>query len=356
MTDSRLQTLVVAMLLVACGTASSQAPRAAALDLPATFTGDLPCADCTAIRHHLDLWPDGVYHLHREWVGRNLARDQIGRWQMDAATGTLILQGSAEKSSQWEIKGARSLRQLDQKGAPIVSNLPYELTSDGKLASARMSLSMGGELTYMADSLRITECLTGRNYPVAQEGDSRVMERAYVANVKSPGAPLYVTVEGSIEERPKIEAAGTQANVVVRRFIDAWPAQSCERARADSALIDTYWKFVRMAGSPVRVIDNHREPSLVLRGAGQAGGGRPGYSATVGCNQLGGTFDIKGDALTFGAGISTLMACAPPLGDMERRLSEMLSNARRWQVNGPTLELFDEQGQTLALLEAVYLK
>ncbi len=108
--------------------------------------------------------------------------------------------------------------------------------------------------------------------------------------------------------------------------------------------------------SPVRVIDNHREPNLTLRERAQAGGGRPGYSATVGCNQLGGTYDVKGNALTFGAGMSTLMACAPPLGDMERRLAETLSNTRRWQVTGPTLELSDENGQSLALLEAVYLK
>jgi copper homeostasis protein (lipoprotein) len=357
MTDSRLQTLIVAALLIACSAVRAQAPQVPALDLPATFTGDLPCADCTAIRHHLDLWPDGVFHLHREWVGRKLTRDELGRWQLDAKTGALLLQGSAEKPSRWEVKGPRTLRQLDQQGAPIVSNLPYELASTGQLAAARMSLLMGGEMTYMADSLRITECLTGRNYPVAQEGESRVMERAYVGNVQTPGAPLYVTLEGSIEERPKIEGAGTRANVVVQRFINSWPAQSCERARADSALVGTHWKFVRMAGNPVRVIDSRREPSLALRSASDLmGSGRPGYSATVGCNQLGGTYDVKGDGLTFGAGISTLMACAPPLGDMERRLAETLSRTRRWQVTGPTLELIDEQGQSLALLEAVYLK
>jgi heat shock protein HslJ len=356
MTDSRPRTLIVALLLLACGAAGAQAPRAPALDLPASFTGDLPCADCTAIRHHLDLWPDGVFHLHREWVGRKLTRDEIGRWQVDAKSGALLLQGSAGNPSQWEIKGPKSLRMLDQNGAAIVSNLPYELTG-GTLAPAGMSLSMGGEVTYMADALRITECLTGRSYPVAQVGDSRALERAYVADVKSPGAPLYVTLQGSIEERPKTDGAGTRTNVVVDRFINTWPAQSCERARADSSLPNTHWKIVQMAGTPVRIVDSHREPSLTLRAASDGtGNGRPGYSATVGCNQLGGTYDAKGNALTFGAGMSTLMACAPPLGDMERRLSETLEKTRHWQVTGPTLELMDEQGESLALLEAVYLK
>ena len=42
------------------------------LQLPATFRGDLPCADCQAIRYHLDLWPDQVFHLRREWLGKDL--------------------------------------------------------------------------------------------------------------------------------------------------------------------------------------------------------------------------------------------------------------------------------------------
>jgi copper homeostasis protein (lipoprotein) len=216
--------------------------------------------------------------------------------------------------------------------------------------------AMGGEVIYMADSLRITECLTGRNYPVVQERESREMERAYVGNVRSPGAPLYMTFEGTIEERPKTEGAGTQANVVVQRFINAWPQQNCERARADSELVNTYWKFVRMAGQPIKAVDGHREPGLTLRNADARGGGRPAYTATVGCNQLGGTYAVNGKTLTFGAGMSTLMACAPPLGDLERRLAGTLANTRRWQVTGPTLELSDEDGLSLALLEAVYLQ
>ena len=42
--------------------ARSDAGLVAGLRLPATFTGTLPCADCEGIYHHLDLWPDGVFH------------------------------------------------------------------------------------------------------------------------------------------------------------------------------------------------------------------------------------------------------------------------------------------------------
>ena len=40
----------------------TQDPR---LALPASFLGVLPGADGNDVPAHLDLWPDGVYHLHR---------------------------------------------------------------------------------------------------------------------------------------------------------------------------------------------------------------------------------------------------------------------------------------------------
>lgn len=212
--------------------------------------------------------------------------------------------------------------------------------------------ALGGEMIYMADAPRITECLSGRSYPLAQDGDYLAMERAYLDTVKAAGAPLYVTIEGVVDERPKTEGAGTQSTMVVKRFINAWPSQACERARADSSLVNTRWRIVRLAGQSISVIESRREPNLSLRNAE----GSAGYSATVGCNQLAGIYTLKGDALAFSAGMSTLMACPAPLGEWEQSLSRTLAQVRHWRVTGPTLELADDQGQSLALLEAVYLQ
>ncbi len=45
---------------------SSAVVPAHGLRPPATFRGDLPCADCVGVRHHLNLWPDQIFHLRRE--------------------------------------------------------------------------------------------------------------------------------------------------------------------------------------------------------------------------------------------------------------------------------------------------
>ena len=99
------------------------------------------------------------------------------------------------------------------------------------------------------------------------------------------------------------------------------------------------------------VADAQREAHLVLAKEGQ--GTR--YRATVGCNQLVGNADVSGPSLTFKPGAATQMACVPPFDALEKALSETLARTRRYAVTEGTLELLDESGRSLALLEAVHV-
>jgi copper homeostasis protein (lipoprotein) len=176
--------LVIAGLLLAGCSASELANQSP--NLPATYRGVLPCADCEGIRHHLDLWPDHVFHLRREWLGRDFVRDELGTWRVDAARGALLLEGGGEMPLQFERLGDGRLRLLDLDGRHIDSQLPYELTSDGTLDPTDLNLFVAGEMTYMADAARFTECLTGRSYPVVMEADFIAMERAYLEHAGRP--------------------------------------------------------------------------------------------------------------------------------------------------------------------------
>ncbi len=329
---------------------SEAALGAHGLRLPATFRGDLPCADCAGIRHHLDLWPDQVFHLRHEWLGKDFVRDAIGVWRVDPARRALLLQSGAETALQFEILGADTLRLLDLEGRPIESKLPYEFVSDGTLDPVEVSLRMGGEMTYLADAARFTECLTGRSYPVAQESDYAAMERAYLESAPTPGAPLYVTLEGTLAHRPPMEGAGLQPTLVVTRFIHAWPGQACERARADASLTNTYWRIVELFGTEVVTAEKRREPHLILKEEE----GRLSFAATVGCNSMHGGCAVEGENISFSAVASTRMACPPPLDEMERRLADALIDVQRWQIVGSTLELQNDAGERVALFEAVY--
>lgn len=331
------------------------APRIGAhgLRLPASFTGTLPCADCPGIVHHLDLWPDQVFSLRREWQGdRPVVRGESGLWYVDAARDALVLYGAGEAPIQFQITGPDSLRLLDLEGQPIESDLPYGLESLGQLEPAEIDLPLTGEFTYLADAPRIRDCLTGRSYPVAQESDYLALERAYLDARPSPGAPVIAVLDGTIAEREGMEG-GMVRSVVVRRFDRVDPQAECAPVTPpetlEPALTDTYWRIENLGEMPVEARLAGREPHLLLHG------GEPSYLATVGCNLISGSYSSEEGGLMFQPGPMTLMACPPPLDTAERALTQTLAAVAAWRIEGEVLELLDAGETVLARLRAVYL-
>jgi len=319
------------------------------LRLPAHFTGDLPCADCPGIRYLLNLWPDQVFHLRRAYLGRDMDVDTIGRWHADAARGAIVLEDGSDAPLSFEIRGDGGLRLLASDGSRIESDLPYDLVAGEGIAPLEPWLGMRGMVTYFADAVRFTECLTGRDYPVAFEGEMVALQEAVLAARADPQTPVMANFVGRIVQRPRMEGEGHESAVVVDRFVAAQPGETCERAMAEASLTDTYWRILSLGGTAVAAGEGGREPHLVLRSTDDR------YSATVGCNMLLGGFETEGDSLTFGVGASTMMACPPPLDEWERALGQVLGETAGWRIIGQTLEFLDADGAPLARFEAVYL-
>lgn len=207
----------------------------------------------------------------------------------------------------------------------------------------------------MADAARLTTC-DGSSLPVAMEADWIRMERAYTATARPPGSPLHVSFEGHVAKRPTMEGDGTEAAMIVTRFIRAWPGQDCARSRADASLVETYWRAVMLAGQEVKAVAGRKEPQLRLRPGEAATHAAGDYTATVGCNAVNGRYSASVAALRFAAGAMTRMACPAPLDALERHLVDALARTASWRIKGPTLELFDAAGASVALFEAVYLR
>ncbi|SFC49357.1 YbaY family lipoprotein [Tropicimonas isoalkanivorans] len=115
----------------------------------------------------------------------------------------------------------------------------------------------------------------------------------------------------------------------------------------DADFVNTYWKLLTLAGAPVPVVEGKREAHLILHEDGS-------YTATVGCNMLRGGYELSGDTVAFLAGITTLMACPPPLDAQERALVSLLETATRPAISGDDMTLLDDEGETLATFRAVY--
>lgn len=316
----------------------------AGLRLPATFTGAVPCRDCRDVRYWLTLWPDQVYQLRRYWEGKDMRRDAIGRWSVDPATRMLALHGG-EGDLEFEVLAPDRLRLAGTRG----TGRPEDriLAASPEVKPFDPQLALRGLVTWADDRASFVECLTGRQYPVADAGDYDSLEHAYLAAGAEPGLPLMASFDGEILHGARPESG--DGTVRVNRFVGVWPGETCERTSSPATLRNTYWRILRLGDAEVAASPNRREPSLILRE------GERRFSATVGCNPLAGRFTLDDGRLRFGQVKGPRLDCPGSLGELEDRLVGALDATVAWQITGQSLALVGADGEQLALLQAVYL-
>lgn len=314
-------------------------------EMPASFVGDLPCADCPGVRYQLDLFEDGVFYLRMTYLERDRSFDDIGRWSLGADGKMLVLSGGREAPVKFAVLAADRLRKLDLEGRPIESKHNYDLLRYDGVEALEPRLLVRGMYRYRADAGLFTECLTGRRFPVAQEADNVALERAYLAARQEPGEELLVSVEGRITRRAKMEGEGEEPALMVKRFVGVFPGATCGGGTTSPALAGTYWKLLEVGGRAVPAGEARSEPHIVL----ESKEGRLGGSG--GCNRFTGTYELAGEKLTFGPIASTRMACLHGM-DLEAALTSALGKVQSWKIEGRQLDLFDESDTRLARFEA----
>ncbi len=309
-------------------------------ELPATFTGVLPCADCPGIQYQLNLFADGVYFLRMSYQERNASNDEIGRWTQTLDGTRLRLNDGHGHITSFLVIDLSTLQLLDRQAKPIDSALNYKLTRAASFEPLEPRLKMRGAYRYKADSGRFTECRTGREMPVAKQGENAALETAYSKAHLVAGQPVLATVEGRIAPQPKMEGGGTQEFLIVERYIGMEKDKSCEAGSGMSAALqNTYWELVQLNGRDVPEME--REPSLVLN---SRQGRVAGFS---GCNRFSGTYKLSEERLKFGPVVATKMACLDD-GEVEKSYLQALQQVRSWRVKGSTLDLLNESGESVA--------
>ena len=125
-------------------------------------------------------------------------------------------------------------------------------------------------LTYDAEEARFTECLTGRDYPLVQDGDYAALEHAYLAAGAEPGGPIMASFDGG-------DRAAAGRTTAAGRGRRCWSSASSGSGRArpasgptdEASLTNTYWKILRLGETELAAGEGRREPNLILR-AGRA--------------------------------------------------------------------------------------
>jgi len=317
------------------------------IELPASYEGDLPCADCEGIRYHLDLFEDRSFFLRMSYLGRgkDAAFDDIGTWELAEDGQKLVLWGGREAHEMFRVVDAGTLRKLDLEGRDISSSLSYELRRGAAFSPIEPRLLMRGMYRYMADAALFEECLTGRSFPVSMEADNVALERAYLAAQTEPGETILVSLEGRIAKRPAMEGDATELSLVPERLVGVWPGESCGARMTATELVGAFWKLTRIGSTAVVAAEPARQPNLTLAADGRVAG-------FTGCNRMAGSYQVSGRSIAFGQLASTKMACIDGM-EHETAFAEALEQARSYRIVGQHLELLGADGDLLARFEAV---
>ena len=108
------------------------------------------------------------------------------------------------------------------------------------------------------------------------------------------------------------------------------------------SLAGTEWRLVSFgpSGSEAEVVQG-TTVTMNLGEDGRVGG-------STGCNSYGGTYEVRGDTISFGRLVSTRRACLDQnANEQERRFLAALEGANRFRLSSDRLTIFSDRGRTV---------
>lgn len=289
-------------------------------DQPRTFAG----AGLT-----VTLLPDGTFRLRESRDGTGAPVLDLGRWTQEVDGGVrLVLRGS--------LTARRAFRQAD--GGRLIAENGTELMQTTPVDKIDGRFRLEGLYRDAQDGGLFAECFTGRTYPVAPGGAEPDLERAWMEAAPSRDAQLFFQILGRFNDDGQVE---------VDRVFNLKPNATCPPpASRSAALRGTEWRAVEIDGERLAFGDGLRRPTLTLNDDGK-------FTASTGCNSVGGDYTLDPNGLRFIAGPMTMRACAEPSSNaIERRFIDALAAVTSAQIAAITLDLKDASGKLRLRLEA----
>lgn len=274
------------------------------------------------------LFPDGTFRLREKRDGAAEPLLDIGQWAQEVEGGIrLVLRGANNSRRAFREIGAGKL--VDDNGGELLrTDKPDPIDGKFRLAGMYRDAQDGG---------LFAACLVGRTFGVAPGGEEPELEKAWVNMTPSREASLYVEIIGGFDNNN---------SVTVDRFINVKRDGTCPPlASRGSALRDTEWRLVELDGDRPSFDDWRRRPIMRLDDAGR-------FTASTGCNTMGGDYVLDPEGLRFVPGPMTLMACPPAETEIEKKFVAALAAVRTAQIAGTTLDLNDGAGKRRMRLEA----
>lgn len=276
----------------------------------------------------ITLFPDGTFRLREKRDGSAEPRLDLGEWAQEVAGGArLVLRGGTGSRRAFREIG------VDTLAADDGSELLRAASTDPIDGRFRLS----GMYRDAQDGGLFSPCLVGRTYGVVPGGAEPDLEKAWADATPSRETSLYVEIIGGFDGNN---------SVTVDRFLGLKRGGACPALVSHgSSLYDTEWRLVELDGERLAVDDWRRRPLMRLDDLGK-------FTASTGCNTLGGDFVLDPTGLRFTPGPMTMMACPPAETAIEKRFVAALRAVRTAQISGVTLDLNDETGKRRMRYEA----
>lgn len=274
------------------------------------------------------LFPDGTFRLREKRDGSAEPLLDLGQWTQEVESGVRLVLRGADNSR-------RAFREIGV--GKLVDDAGVELLRTEKTDPIDGKFRLAGMYRDAQDGGLFAACLVGRTYGIAPGGDEPELEKAWVNMTPSREASLYVEIIGGFDNNN---------SVTVDRFLTVKRDGTCPPlASRGSALRDTEWRLVELDGDRPAFDEWRRRPMMRLDDAGR-------FTASTGCNTMGGDYVLDPEGLRFVAGPMTLMACPPAEAEIEKKFVAALAAIRTAQIAGTTLDLSDETGRRRMRLEA----
>ena len=179
---------------------------------PNSYSGTLPCADCSGIATTVALFSDTTFRMSERYEGKsNTPAVSMGRWKHDG--GTLTLEGLG-RTIAFSVVGEDTLRLLDQAGQPISGSAPVTLVRADSMESLRDAASYTGTFTYTADAPSFRECGSGQTFNVLMSGAYKTVEKAYTAAKLPAGSGQQIEVTARFKPRPATMEGPKERDVI----------------------------------------------------------------------------------------------------------------------------------------------
>ena len=297
------------------------------------YVGNLPCADCEAIKYILYLNADGRYTEQTTYVGKsNEVFETVGHFEITADNKVKLTK--PKPGMEFLAKTKAGLLLLDANGNAIhgvhanaYQLLPYSIENSGikdpntRFWAEGIEFSAQGNqpewhLTIDYNSA-IVFGISGqaeKTFPIVEpvyDQEAKTLE--YTLLTEDYGMTITVHLDGQCTDNKSGQVFDAKVNVAYRAGSTAayTEVSGCGNFTINPELLAHTWQLVSIDDVPTdRAKFSTGIPEITFRMFDR------GFRGMDGCNEIGGGFTMQGDRIQFSSFASTAISC--PLMDASR--------------------------------------